>query len=1165
MTLIKKLVMDGFKSFARKTELVFDNHFNVILGANGSGKSNVLDALCFVLGKSSSKAMRAEKTANLIYNGGKTKKPAKQALVSLVFCNESGIFPVEQKEVTISRIVKPTGASKYMINDKTSTRTAIIELLACAKIDPNGYNIVLQGDIIRLIEMSSVERRGIIEEIAGIEMYEDKKQKAVRELDKVELRLNEAEIVLTERKTYLKDLKKDRDQAQRYQDLNDRIKQNKASYLKIQIDKKEEVKSKIDARHKKQSDKLDSLQTKVKKRREEVKTRKDRVNEISKEIEDKGEKEQVVLQKEIEKFKVAVASKKTRVDSCKTELTKIAKKEQQIEVNLGDIDKRIIQMKGDEEALGDILKKKKSTITELADKIEKFKIKHKLNTDDQLEKKIDTLDEDAERLQKESGSVREQHQQLLREQDRIEFQLQAVDEKIEKVLEVEKEHAGEIKQLKQQKKQFKDTVLDLNSLLNKDSESARELAKLRKDLYSLREKQHGLEVKQAGIRAAQNANIAVKRILENKKSFPGVHDVVTGLARVDDKYAMALEIAAGAKINGIVVDDDKTASDCIRYLKENRLGVATFFPLNKIRGARIPETAKLLANKPGVFGFATDLVDYDPRFKNVFSHVFGSVLVVQDIVAARRIGIGSAKMVTLDGDYADVSGSMKGGFRQKKGSGRFKGAQLQKQLDATLRDCASYEGKMGLIESERKIAESRIVRLRQLKASLEGEIIKKEKSLHLESDDLGVNQQYKKELRDKLVSTKKKLEEVEQILSGFTRQIRDLKINRQILKNTMAELRNPTVLAELNAYSQKKRQVAEEVMVHEAELRSVTMQRTDIFERDRENSQKILKEGQKERSQFQTEIDTLTTEVQVIEVDLKVKEQQQTEFYSQFKGLFEERNKLSDEVNIIEGEILVTEDEARKVELILNSFSIELARHNAELSGFLGEFEQYHGVELNKVKSEQQLKREINEFEKLMANIGSVNMRALELYDIVKKEYESLLEKKDTLHKERLDVLSLMEEIEGKKAQLFFKAFDEVGGYFSKIFAQLSTKGAAFIELEDKENPFNGGMNIKVRLTGNKFLDIRSLSGGEKTLTALAFMFALQEHDPASFYLFDEVDAALDKKNSTLLGKLIQRYCTKAQYVVISHNDELIQQATALYGVSLRPDGGQSQVVSLKI
>jgi len=239
LTRVTKLVMQGFKSFAKKTEIVFGDDFNCILGPNGSGKSNVLDALCFVLGKKSAKSLRAEKSANLIYNGGKTKQAAKQAEVSIYFENHDEEFPVEEKEVKLTRIVKSTGVSTYKINNKTMNRIQVVELLSNARINPDGYNIVLQGDIVRIVEMSPLERRRIIEEIAGINIYEDKKQKALNELNKVEEKLKESDIILAERQAYLRELKKERNQAMKFKELDEKKKRKSKELIKtLKLNKK---------------------------------------------------------------------------------------------------------------------------------------------------------------------------------------------------------------------------------------------------------------------------------------------------------------------------------------------------------------------------------------------------------------------------------------------------------------------------------------------------------------------------------------------------------------------------------------------------------------------------------------------------------------------------------------------------------------------------------------------------------------------------------------------------------------------------------------------------------------------------------------------------------------------------------------------------------------
>ena len=337
-----------------------------------------------------------------------------------------------------------------------------------------------------------------------------------------------------------------------------------------------------------------------------------------------------------------------------------------------------------------------------------------------------------------------------------------------------------------------------------------------------------------------------------------------------------------------------------------------------------------------------------------------------------------------------------------------------------------------------------------------------------------------------------------------------------------------------------------------------------VFREEEENSGKIMKELDNEKISNEKALKSLEKNVKDKESELLKKESEQASFFSGFKELFEKRNKLGSHVSVLETKILAVEEASRKEELSLNLFSIEEAKHKAEFAGLEAEFEQYSGIEIDMKKSEDLIRKEISDFERMLSSIGTVNMRALEIYDAVEKEYKGLLEKKTILVKERDDVMSLMNTIEANKKDLFMNTLNVISEEFRRIFKELMTKGESYLEIEDKEDPFAGGLFINVKITGNKFLDIRGLSGGEKTMTALAFLFALQEHEPAMFYVLDEVDAALDKHNSEMLAKLIRNYCSKAQYIVISHNDALIAEGDILYGVSMNSEAGLSSVVSLK-
>ncbi len=1164
ITKITKLVMDGFKSFGKRVELFFGDDFNVIVGPNGSGKSNVIDALCFVLGKSSSKSLRAEKSAHLIYNGGKTKNPSKVAEVSIFLDNKNKVFPLPEEEIKVTRLVRHDGLSKYKINNKTHTRQEVIDLLGLAKINPEGYNIILQGDIIRLVEMSAIERRQIVEEIAGISVYEEKKQQALNELAKVDQRLGEAEIILKERESNLRELKRDREHALKYKEVNDKIRKNKASCLKQQMNKKEIEQQEIEQKSNTCQKRFDEIKTKIAENKKIIEDIKEKIAKISNEIEQKSKVEQIVLLKEVEQLRIDLAASKTKLSSCNNEVAKIQQRRAQLKIDADELNSKISELQRQQENLLEHKELTSQKINELDKTIDGFKIEHHLNDNSAFEKNIEEFDHEAEEKQKVLQSFAEQQQNFLREQDRLDFQIQAIDEKINKMFELEKECANEIAALKKKKEEFKKTVLELNEFLNTDSQMAGKLANLKFDLAKNSEALAKLEVKNAGIQESIAGNIAIKKILELKNKLGEVYGTVADLGQTPSKYSLALEIAASQKVHSIVVEDDKVAARCISYLKENKFGVATFLPLNKIKAPQIADDAKNLTKEKGVHGFAIDLLTFDPKFKNVFGYVFGNTLVVDNIEIARKIGIGKVKMVTVEGDLCELSGAMVGGYRHKK-VGSFKEQELNSEMEKLREEIAQSQNTISDFEETRKTNEERITRLRELRMTLEGEIIKNEKSLHLESGDFDASKSLKEELLLKKTELASKIKDNESKIDSLTQEITQIKIKKQTLKNKISELRNPAVLAELNAFEQKRKELVENLTTTDVQQKTISMQLSEVFGRDKENIANVLKEIDKEEKKFNEDAKEVKHLIKQNEELLEIKDKEQQKFFAQFKSLFEEKNTLSESVNKQETQILRLEESSRQEELTINTFAIEIARVKAEYSGVFAEFSQYSGIELELKKTEDELKKEIENFERTLASIGTVNMRAIEIYDAVEKEYNSLMEKKSVLVKEKDDVIKLMNEIESTKTELFVKTLEVIDKNFRSIFLAISAKGEAFLELENPEKPFEAGLRIKVRISGTKFMDIRSLSGGEKTMTALSFLFAIQDHEPASFYVLDEVDAALDKHNSEKLAKLIRKYCDRAQYIVISHNDSLTMEADILYGVSMNPELGVSSVVSLKV
>lgn len=1163
MTKINRITIHGFKSFAHKTEIPFDDKFNVILGPNGSGKSNVGDALCFVLGRLSAKSLRAEKAANLIFNGGKDKKPASAATVEIVFDNASKVFPEPAGEVAVSRTITKEGNSIYRINGKKRTRTEVLDLLAAARINPDGHNIVLQGDITRFVDMAPLERRRIIEEISDVTIYEEKKHKALLELQKVEEQLNNAEIILKERKVYLNELRKDRDQALKFKELKDKVNSNKATLLHIQIQEKEEIKSKYDKELEQQQTKITSAEKDITTLKQKIVDYKQKVAQINQEIEQKGEKEQLKVHRNIEDLKVSLAKDKTRLSTLKDEINKIQQRKDQFQQEIKELEEKTSSFQQTQKELQQSLKQKQRELQDLESNIIGFKKKNKIESSQELEKDIEDKDKLIEKKQEEVQVIRQKQQELLREKDKLEYQLQTLDDRIKKVQEVEQQNKQQVQELQQKKNEFKTATLKLNQCLDQDSTFASQLANARKKLTDFQEKQAELNAKTLSLQAGLASNQALKSIIDNKKKFSGVYGTIAELGQVPKKYSLALETAAGNRMQHLVVDTDSTAAECIKFLKNNKLGTASFIPLNKIKSREVSGEDKKVLKESGAHDFAINLVTFKPQFKRAFEHVFSDTLVVEDIDVARRIGVGRIKMATLDGNVAEASGVMKGGFIQRKPSLGFKEQDSLEHLERIETEIAEQENVLANLTLKREANENEISSLRNKRAELEADCIKLEKILHLEDADLNATAGLKKELSAQLHKIETELNDFQKNITITNRDLAELKSKKQILRSQITELRNPRLLAQLSAFEESRQKCREDILRFESDLKNSLMQTEQMVAPEREKIKEIVKQHDKEETQFNVEIKELGVKIKTNEKELEEREKESKEFYSRYKESFNQREKLNTEMTKAESEIESTREKSRTHEREVNLLSLKNAEVKAKLAALQEELGRYKEVEIFKNKSLPELQQEINKFESMLTQMSAVNLKALEVYEQVEQEYSKLIDKKQGLEVEKTDVLTLMNEIETKKKDHFMKTFDQANDNFQRIFNSLFKKGKAYLQLDNVNNPFEDGLSVRVKLTGNRFLDIKSLSGGEKTLTALAFIFAIQEYQPASFYVLDEIDAALDKHNSELLSKLIRGYADRAQYVLISHNDSVIAEADTLFGVSM--NDGVSKVTSLKI
>ena len=957
MPYVKRLVMQGFKSFVKKTEIPFTPEINVILGPNGSGKSNVMDALCFVLGRLSIKSMRAAKAKNLIFMGSKTVGPAKEATVEIVFDNEENIFSVEGSELSIKRTVRKNGQSIYKINNHIKTRQEVLSVLAQAGIDPHGFNIILQGEIQNFVRMHTEERRKIIEEVSGIAIYESRKQKSLKELTKTEEKLKEIGAILKERTIYLNNLEKERQQALKYKKLEEDIKKFRVSILSSDLNKTLKESSVIDSDIEKKNKEIDKIKTQITKIEAEIMNAEAKIVSINSTMQQSTGLEQEKLNREITNLRASLAGVNVNIENNEKKLSQLVKQK-------ADLNQTIID--GEE------------SISKIKNEMSGKKPKKKEDKQKEVDSKTRSLDN-----------------------------------------------------LEEQKKKFYMMRTELKSTREKINEKKLEL---------------------------QNNNSDVEFITKQIRSFAReIFDKNTTEIKID-----ALKVSLSEK------------KHLLNDLRQREIELEKISYNNEYE---IERQNKLIAN--------ISKMDTCPICKSKITEKH--IHEIKDEINPKIEVLG-------------------------------------KQVSASDRE-------LGQIYERKKIFEQEI-------ENLIGEINKRDSDL--------IKLQNVNEKEKQIKSFLEKINLLEGEISMLSRKQKEFE--KRLDSDLDIEQRYETLRLEIQEIS----------ILDSEDLDSEVLFRKRELERSKISLKQILRE----EIEIKEELTILISNKNKNLKELEIKNKQEEELTKKFQKLIEQRDELGRKIRQDESISSQEQNKIYNLDKEINDFKIEKARVNAITENLQSELIKYPGIEIIKMPKEKLVEKLVSTQE-AFDKIGTVNMRSLEVYEEIQKEYESVQTKVNIIEKEKEGILRIIHQIDIKKKKTFLKTLTEINEIFSRNFSQLSTKGQVYLELEDKKEPFEGGVTIVVKTGHGKYFDVTSLSGGEQTIVALSLIFAIQELNPYAFYVLDEIDAALDKRNSERLANLLKRYMAKGQYIVISHNDEVINQASTLYGVSMHD--GLSKVVSLKV
>lgn len=1138
-----------------------------ITGPNGSGKSNITDAILFVLGPKSSKIIRAGKLTDLIYNGNKSAKKANYTKVTLYFDNTDRLLPWDANEVRFTRIVKISSngegySSLFYINDHRSSMTEFDSLLMRARISADSYNMIQQGDVVNITKMGNVDRRRIIDNISGISSYDVDILKAENEKIEAEQNITTIQVVINELEKHLWQLREDMEAAKKYIDLKNSLDTANAQYVRRRlINEEEKLKyteeniDKIDKEIQILLKQKNEFNQQLVKNNEEIKIK-------EKEIEAKIGPEYTEIKSNIENAKIAKALSENSISREKDQLNE---KKSELETQKGHLEviseelSKCIKTVSETQVQLDIkqhmLKDAKEENDRISEELKGIGWEYKT-----LQDKLVKLDHEFEKNNDEKHKIRSQIVVAETINDELSRAIALLEEQIANSDFEIKDVEWDISKIKEKVKSSTDiNQLGKNILEMKKQES--ELEKQEREASNLIRRisqDYNVLVAEKKVTEKIRVNDAVLAILDmrDKGTFKGIHGTIAELGSVNSEYAMALSIAAGGKMQAVVVDNDEVATRVIAELKKKGFGRATFLPLNKMAEGR-PRAKAIMAVKESL-GYAIDLIKFKPEYRSAFWYVFTDTIVVDTIANARRL-MGGIRIVTKSGELFESSGAITGGSSKiqtiKFGMGaQSKLDEISMELRTANQSFDVIKSKLDNIRANIRATDDQIREAKANNIELQGEITRleiklkefRDKRNHLKIDldkkkiDYSSSNRTKNDLNVSLTELSKKIETLQQ-----ERQ----KVRMHISEIAPDELQQRMQVATDNVY---KITCEQNELVNK--LVSLNSDKSE-YENNRKHIEKEIKTLEKGIEENIANIEKENEELVKIKINLEALRSIEAKMEANIKDLTNYKDKLIENKyklensrdNIVSG--IETKNGIKAtvkanlmvIQKSINDLKIQISESIVKLDG--------------PIPSEETLRRTIKACENSIANFGNVNLRAIDDYDVKKQRYDKLTSDLEKLNTQINGLNNLMDDLEKKKKGLFMETYNGVNKNFKAIFSELSGGGESYMVLEDENSPFEGGLLINVKPKNGKMLRLDSLSGGEKSLTALAFIFAIQEYQPSPFYVFDEIDMFLDSVNSEMVARHIKECSKKTQFIQVSLRKVTLSFADHLIGVTRPPDG----------
>lgn len=1177
---LKSIEVQGFKSFANKMIFEFHDGITAIVGPNGSGKSNVADAVRWVLGEQSAKQLRGSKMEDVIFAGTETRKPQGFAYVAITLDNSDHKLSTSYEEVTIARRVYRSGESEYLMNGVNCRLRDVQELFLDTGIGREGYSIIGQGQIDKVLSGKPEERRELFDEAAGITKFKKRKASAEKNLEAERQNLCRIKDILAEIATQIEPLERQSQVAKEYLNLREQLKNVDVNMFLLEYDRIHSELKTVDEKKKIAESNLEETKAQFESTKEEydrlalaieeknliLENHKNQLNET------RLKKEQMegdikVLNEQIAAARQNSDHYKERFQVVTDSLTEKEKELSNFTKRKMELDENITSVEEKQKEIRDELETSVFEIEQISKSIEQYNASIYRTLNDNTELKTD--------IQKYQTMLEQANIKKTELIQRV-LQNKTSEAGFDEAIENEKANLGDIsKKLKSIQSNNEEFLNDSRMFKSKLEELQKEERKFVET--SMREKSRLDSLKNMTERY-EGYGQSIRRVMEQKEKNAGIVGVVADIIKVDKSYETAMEIALGGSIQNIVTKDEDTAKEMIAYLKQNKFGRATFLPLTTISakgGFNSPEALK----EKGAIGLASTLVEVDKEFEGLVEYLLGRILVVDNIdhaIAIARKYHQSIRMVTVDGEQINPGGAMSGGA--------FKNAS---NLLSRRREMEEIEKELDSVEKQRKVLLNQIKEVQSerekllLEVEKNKEVIQKlylqQNTAKIKYDQAIAAKEENKLLMDQIHIDSNQLEiQMRELKGQITVLNSSLKINALKSKDSEAAIGELTVKLEaMKQLEKKQREQLEEAKLNYSSAaqniqfieenicrikEEISNYKEELMGLKRGMEESKVQTGEKEES-----IERVRQNVNDFLSVISEKEGLIQRFFSEkeiiekkHKGFFSRREELSNRINQLDKEVFRLASQKEKLS----------EQSEAQMNYMWEEYElTYSSARLLRIETDDslnQLRKCSGELKQKMKSLGDVNVNAIEDYKNQLERYELLRSQHDDLVEAEGKLVQIIAELEEEMRKQFTEKLEDIKVQFDKVFKEMFGGGKGTIELSGEEDILEAGIRIIAQPPGKKLQNMMQLSGGEKALTAISLLFAIQNLKPSPFCLLDEIEAALDDSNVSRYAKYLHKLTKETQFIVITHRRGTMAAADILYGITMQ-EKGVSTLVSVSL